>query len=217
MPSAPGWVPWLGGQPCGLTAAPSPAPDPRGHCPAASHAGSEVDCGVAGVAGVAGAAGTTGVTGVAGVAGVTGVAGIAGVTGVAGVAVVLPDPRLDVRQLLLQVPAALLLRREGPILPSRLRSAKGGTLPRDPPQASWSRGGVGGTMGRPRAHSPPAPQRGERILSPFPSSPSSSLRAHARHRSPCSQRPRGPTLALMKAPALTSPGGPQGHPTAPLG
>lgn len=88
---------------------------------------------------------------------------------VAGVAVVLLDPRLDVRQLLLQVFAALLLLQEGRILPAAPCSA--GRNPATAPRSC-------GALGTPP---PQALRRGERhcgeAMGLQPPSPGSRTRA----------------------------------------
>lgn len=94
---------------------------------------------------------------------------------VAGVAVVLLDPRLDVRQLLLQVFAALLLLQEGRILPAAPCSAgrNPATAPRScgalgtPPTPSIEEGGEALWGG----HGLAAPQPREQNPSPSPAHP----------------------------------------------
>lgn len=151
MFSVPGWVQWLGGlrvHPRSI-ATPSPAPSPWG-LPLGSPLGSS-SRGV----GTGRCAGSE----------------IDGV--VAGVAVVLLDPRLDVRQLLLQVFAALLLLQEGRILPAAPCSA--GRNPATAPGSCGALGtppsvGEGGEAlwgGRGLA----APQHREQNLSPSPAHP----------------------------------------------
>lgn len=103
---------------------------------------------------------------------------------VAGVAVVLLDPRLDVRQLLLQVFAALLLLQEGRILPAAPCSA--GRNPATAPRSCGALGTPPQALRRGERHCGEAmglqpPSAGSRTRSPF-----SSSRIHARRGPPCS-------------------------------